>query len=151
MVPREAEKHCGFPHLWGTYRYITVRETTRQNAPHPGVSHSLPPGRLLSTGHAFNTIRAGAAALKRFSDFIADCAPQDDRSITDVVATYRLQSDTEFSFRQLKEPDAVLFSPLPHWTEHNIRVRAFSYVPALQIAHLMRRQGRPPQNASRRS
>ena len=29
----------------------------------------------LSTGHAFNTIRAGAAALKRFSDFIADCAP----------------------------------------------------------------------------
>ena len=29
----------------------------------------------LSTGHAFNTIRAGAAALKRFSDFFADCAP----------------------------------------------------------------------------
>jgi integrase len=29
----------------------------------------------LSTGHAFNTIRAGAAALKRFSDFLADCAP----------------------------------------------------------------------------
>ena len=29
----------------------------------------------LSTPHAFNTIRAGAAALKRFSDFLADCAP----------------------------------------------------------------------------
>ena len=38
MVPHEAEKHCGFPHLWGTYRYITARPPTRQNAPHPGVS-----------------------------------------------------------------------------------------------------------------
>lgn len=28
----------------------------------------------LATGHAFNTIRAGVAALKRFSGFLADCA-----------------------------------------------------------------------------
>ena len=32
------------------------------------------------------------------------------------------------------------FSPLHHWTEHNIRVHTFTCVLALQIAHLMRLQ-----------
>lgn len=61
--------------------------------------------------------------------------------IADVVAAYRSQSQVEFSFRQLKDPHVVSFSPMHHWTEHNIRVHTFTAVLALQIAHLMRRQG----------
>jgi transposase len=57
-----------------------------------------------------------------------------------VVAAYRSQSDAEFSFRQLKDPHVVSFSPMHHWTEHNIRVHTFTCVLALQIAHLMRRE-----------
>ena len=60
--------------------------------------------------------------------------------ITEVVAAYRSQSDAEFSFRQLKDPHVVSFSPMHHWTEHNIRVHTFTCVLALQIAHLMRRE-----------
>ena len=60
--------------------------------------------------------------------------------LTDVVAAYRSQSDAEFGFRQLKDPHLVSFSPMHHWTEHNIRVHTFTCVLALQIAHLMRRQ-----------
>lgn len=65
---------------------------------------------------------------------------RDDWPITDVVAAYRSQSDAEFSFRQLKDPHVVSFSPMHHWTEHNIRVHTFTCVLALQIAHLMRRE-----------
>ncbi len=58
----------------------------------------------------------------------------------EVIAGYRSQSEAEFSFRQLKDPRVVSFSPMHHWTEHNIRVHVFTCVLALQIAHLMRRQ-----------
>jgi transposase len=57
----------------------------------------------------------------------------------EVVAGYRSQSEAEFGFRQLKDPHVVSFSPMHHWTEHNIRVHVFTCVLALQIAHLMRR------------
>ena len=57
-----------------------------------------------------------------------------------VVAAYRSQSEVEFSFRQLKDPHVVSFSPMRHWTEHNIRVHTFTCVLALQIAHLTRRE-----------
>jgi hypothetical protein len=57
-----------------------------------------------------------------------------------VVAGYRSQSEAEFSFRQLKDPHQVSFSPMHHWTDHNIRVHVFTCVLALQTAHLMRRQ-----------
>jgi transposase len=60
--------------------------------------------------------------------------------ITDVVAAYRSQSEAEFSFRQLKDRHVVSFSPMYHWSEHNIRVHVFTCVLALQIAHLMRLQ-----------
>ena len=59
--------------------------------------------------------------------------------VADVVAAYRTQPDVEGSFRQLKDPHVVSFSPLHHWTEQKIRVHAFYCVLALQIAHLMRR------------
>jgi len=60
--------------------------------------------------------------------------------VAEVVAAYRSQSEVEFSFRQLKDPHVVSFSPMHHWTEHNIRVHTFTCVLALQIAHLMRRE-----------
>jgi len=62
----------------------------------------------------------------------------DDWPVTEVVAGYRSQSEAEFSFRQLKDPHVVSFSPMHHWTEHNIRVHTFTCVLALQVAHLMR-------------
>lgn len=65
-----------------------------------------------------------------------------DWPVADVVAAYRSQSDAEFSFRQLKDPHVVSFSPMHHWTEHNIRVHTFTCVLALQIAHLMRREAK---------
>ena len=66
----------------------------------------------------------------------------DDWPVPEVVAGYRSQSEAEFSFRQLKDPHVVSFSPMFHWTEHNIRVHVFTCVLALQIAHLMRRRAR---------
>src|SRR5487761_1472726 len=64
----------------------------------------------------------------------------DDWPVAEVVAGYRSQSEAEFSFRQLKDPHVVSFSPMYHWTEHNIHVHVFTCVLALQIAHLMRRK-----------
>lgn len=66
----------------------------------------------------------------------------DDWPAAEVIAGYRSQSEAEFSFRQLKDPHAVSFSPMFHWTEHNIRVHAFTCVLALQTAHLMRLKAR---------
>ncbi|MGH3156290.1 MAG: IS1634 family transposase [Streptosporangiaceae bacterium] len=66
----------------------------------------------------------------------------DDWPVPEVVAGYRSQSEAEFSFRQLKDPHVVSFSPMHHWTEHNIRVHVFTCVLALQAAHLMRYRAR---------
>ena len=60
----------------------------------------------------------------------------------EVIAGYRSQSEAEFSFRQMKDTRVVSFSPMHHWTEHNIRVHVFTCVLALQIAHLMRLKAR---------
>jgi len=64
----------------------------------------------------------------------------DDWTVPDVVTGYRSQSEAEFSFRQMKDTRVVSFSPMHHWTEHNIRVHVFTCVLALQLAHLMRLQ-----------
>jgi transposase len=66
----------------------------------------------------------------------------DDWPAAEVIAGYRSQSEAEFGFRQLKDPHVVSFSPMFHWTEHNIRVHAFTCVLALQLAHLMRCRAR---------
>jgi transposase len=66
----------------------------------------------------------------------------DDWPAADVIAACRSQSEAEFSFRQLKDRRVVSFSPMRHWTEHNIRVHVFTCVLALQIAHLMRLKAR---------
>ena len=62
----------------------------------------------------------------------------DDWPVPEVIAGYRSQSEAEFSFRQMKDTHVVSFSPMHHWTEHNIRVHVFTCVLALQLAHLMR-------------
>ena len=62
----------------------------------------------------------------------------------EVVAGYRSQSEAEFSFRQMKDNRVVSFSPMHHWTEHNIRVHVFTCVLALQLAHLMRHKAAGP-------
>jgi len=67
---------------------------------------------------------------------------REDWPISEVVAAYRSQSDAEFAFRQMKDPHVVSFSPMRHWTEHNIRVHLFTCVLALQLAHLMRREAK---------
>ena len=64
---------------------------------------------------------------------------RDHWSVAEVVAAYRSQSDVEASFRQLKDPHVVSFSPMHHFTDHKIRVHTFTCVLALQVAHLMRR------------
>jgi len=64
----------------------------------------------------------------------------DDWTVPDIVAGYRSQSEIEFGFRQLKNPHHVCFSPMFHWTDHNIAVHTFTCVLALQLAHLMRLQ-----------
>lgn len=66
----------------------------------------------------------------------------DDWPAAEVIAGYRSQSEAEFSFRQMKDTHVVSFSPMFHWTEHNIRVHVFTCVLALQIAHLMRLKAR---------
>jgi transposase len=66
----------------------------------------------------------------------------DDWPAAEVIAGYRSQSEAEFSFRQMKDPYVVSFSPMHHWTEHNIRVHTFTCVLALQLAHLMRLRAR---------
>jgi hypothetical protein len=67
---------------------------------------------------------------------------REDWSVAEVVAAYRSRSEAEFGFRQMKDPHVVSFSPMHHWTDHTIRVHVFTCVPALQIAHLMRRMAR---------
>ena len=64
----------------------------------------------------------------------------DDWPAAEVIAGSRSQSEAEFSFRQLKDPHVVSFSPMFHWTERNIRVQVLTCVLALQITHLMRLQ-----------
>jgi len=66
----------------------------------------------------------------------------EDWAAAEVIAGYRSQSEAEFGFRQLKDRHVVSFSPMHHWTEHNIRVHVFTCVLALQIAHLMRYRAR---------
>src|SRR6266567_4123530 len=55
----------------------------------------------------------------------------DDWPMAEVIAGYRSQSEAESGFRQLKDPHVVSFSPMHHWTEHNIRVHTFTCVLAL--------------------
>jgi transposase len=89
----------------------------------------------------WSTDQAARAALEEeiFGKHVL-ITDHDDWPAAEVIAGYRSQSEAEFSFRQLKDPRAVSFSPMFHWTEHNIRIHVLTCVLALQIAHLMRLQ-----------
>ena len=63
-----------------------------------------------------------------------------DWPVADVVRAYRSQAEVEASFRQMKDPKVVSFSPMFHWTDQKVRVHVFSCVLALAIAQLMRRE-----------
>ena len=107
-------------------------------------------GRVLTwqlTGHTppehrltFRTDQRARTALERevFGKRVL-ITDRDHWPVAEVIAAYRSQSEAEFGFRQMKDPHLVSFSPMHHWTEHNIRVHVFTCVLALQIAHLMRR------------
>ncbi len=86
---------------------------------------------------------AGRAALEEeiFGKHVL-ITDHDDWPAAEVIAGYRSQSEAEFSFRQMKDSHVVSFSPMFHWTEHNIRVHVLTCVLALQIAHLLRLQAR---------
>jgi transposase len=88
------------------------------------------------------TWRAGPAARAALEEEIFGkhvlITSHDDWPAAEVIAGYRSQPEAEFSFRQLKDPHVVSFSPMHHWTDHNIRVHVFTCVLALQLAHLMR-------------
>jgi transposase len=90
------------------------------------------------------TWSAGAAARAALEEEIFGkhvlITDHDDWPAAEVIAAYRSQSEAEFSFRQMKDPRVVSFSPMFHWTEHNIRIHVFTCVLALQTAHLMRLQ-----------
>ncbi len=92
---------------------------------------------------AWSVDQAARAALEEeiFGKHIL-ITDHDDWPVPEVIAAYRSQSEAEFSFRQLKDPRVVSFSPMFHWTEHNIRVHMFTCVLALQIARLMRLKAR---------
>ena len=57
-----------------------------------------------------------------------------------IVADYRSQEAAESDFRQMKDPQVVSFSPMFHWTDHQIRVHVFTCVLALMVARLMVRE-----------
>ena len=90
---------------------------------------------------AWSIDAAGRAALEEeiFGKHVL-ITDHDHWPAAEVIAAYRSQSEAEFSFRQMKDPHVVSFSPMFHWTEHNIRIHVFTCVLALQIAHLMRLQ-----------
>ena len=90
---------------------------------------------------AWSIDAAGRAALEQeiFGKHVL-ITDHDDWPAAEVIAGYRSQAEAEFSFRQMKDPHVVSFSPMFHWTEHNIRIHTFTCVLALQIAHLMRMQ-----------
>jgi hypothetical protein len=66
----------------------------------------------------------------------------DDWPAAEVIAAYRPSPRPKPPSGKMKDPRVASFSPMFHWTEHNIVVHVFTCVLALQLAHLMRRPGR---------
>lgn len=64
----------------------------------------------------------------------------DSWSDTEITLAYRGQYRVEEAFRTMKNPHFVSWSPMWHWTDHNIRVHAFYCVLALTLASLLQRE-----------
>ncbi len=58
----------------------------------------------------------------------------------EIILAYRGQFRIEDAFKTMKNPHFISWSPMWHWTDHNIRVHAFYCVLALTLASLLRRQ-----------
>jgi len=58
----------------------------------------------------------------------------------EIILAYRGQFQVEDAFKTMKNPHFVSWSPMWHWTDHNIRVHAFYCVLALSLASLLRRK-----------
>ena len=63
---------------------------------------------------------AARAALEEIFGKHVLITDHDDWPAAEVIAAYRSQSEAEASFRQMKDPRVASFSPMFHWTEHNI-------------------------------
>ena len=149
--PRPARSSASWPPPWPAAKPAAAgtrwKPRSSQSPANPGSAGSSPgsspatsPKTCASPG---KPTRAARAALEEeiFGKHVL-ITDHDDWPVPEVIAGYRSQSEAEFSFRQLKDTRVVSFSPMHHWTEHNIRVHVFTCVLALQLAHLMRRQAR---------
>ena len=57
----------------------------------------------------------------------------------EIILAYRGQFQVEKAFETMKDPHFVSWSPMWHWTDHNVRVHAFYCVLALTLASLLQR------------
>ena len=66
----------------------------------------------------------------------------DRTDLTDeqIIFGYRGQHHIERAFREMKDPYCIRFSPPRHWTDHMLRVHAFSCVLALTLVSLLHRR-----------
>jgi transposase len=66
----------------------------------------------------------------------------DNNSWTDeeIILAYRGQYRIEKAFETMKNPHFVSWSPMWHWTDHNVRVHAFYCVLALTLVSLLQRE-----------
>lgn len=58
----------------------------------------------------------------------------------EIILAYRGQHHIEKAFETMKDPHFVSWSPMWHWTDHNVRVHAFYCVLALTLASLLQRE-----------
>ncbi len=66
----------------------------------------------------------------------------DNNSWTDeeIILAYRGQYRIEKAFETMKDPHFVSWSPMWHWTDHNVRVHAFYCVLALTFVSILQRE-----------
>jgi len=66
----------------------------------------------------------------------------DNDSWTDeeIILAYRGQYRIEKAFETMKDPHFVSWSPMWHWTDHNVRVHAFYCVLALTLVSILQRE-----------
>lgn len=58
----------------------------------------------------------------------------------EIILAYRGQFQVEKAFETMKDPHFVSWSPMWHWTDHNVRVHAFYCVLALTLVSLLQRE-----------
>ena len=58
----------------------------------------------------------------------------------EIILAYRGQYRIEKAFETMKDPHFVSWSPMWHWTDHNVRVHAFYCVLALTFVSILQRE-----------